>query len=141
MTSLTSICLVLGLAFLLCLNNNYCNAAININNLRIIRAFASSVTLQCPTNFYNEHVDISRIRWLNENFEYSKPDQNVALTPQNLILTSQLSLQLNAHYEYISCGYVTNSHQYVRLGFWKLNFIGIYFFLYLFDSYQIKNLL
>ena len=103
---------------------NGINAAINLSNLRIIRSFASSVTLQCPTSYYSEHIDLSCVRWINERYDFNKPDQNVVITPQNLILTSQLSLQLNPHYEYVSCGYITKTNQYVRLGFWKLTYIG-----------------
>jgi hypothetical protein len=101
--------------------------AVNLNTLRIIRSYAQSVVLQCPTTFYSEPVDLTRVRWINEFDQYTKPDASVAITPANLILTSQISMPLNSQYTYISCGYVTNNYQYVRLGFWQLQYIGIIF--------------
>lgn len=99
------------------------DAATPMNNLRIIRSFAHGVVLQCPTNYYNEHIELTRIRWINERYDYTKPDSNVPITPTNLIASSQISLALTGDYEYISCGYVTNNYLYVRLGFWRLIFI------------------
>ena len=119
--NLFKLCLLVNLALLD--RSRQINAAATLSTLRVIRSFAQSVVLQCPTSYYNEHVDLTRVRWLNEKDEYTKPDQSVAITPGNLLLSSQLSLPLSSHYEYISCGYVTNNYQYVRLGFWKLQFI------------------
>jgi hypothetical protein len=99
-------------------------AAVNLNTLRIIRSYAQSVILQCPTTFYSDPIDLTRVRWINEVNDFAKPDANVAITPSNLILTSQVSLPLSSQYQYISCGYVTNYHQYVRLGFWRLQYVG-----------------
>jgi hypothetical protein len=122
LTKIVKICLLIS--FFAAVFAPQTASAVNLNTLRIIRSYAQSVVLQCPTTFYTEPIDLTRVRWINEINDFTKPDSSVSITPSNLILTSQVSMPLNSQYQYISCGYVTNNYLYVRLGFWKLQYVG-----------------
>jgi hypothetical protein len=101
------------------------DCVVSIKNIRVLKEYSSSISIDCPlTTNSNEHIDLNRVRWLNENNDYFKPDQNVVVGLNNLIDKSKLNILLKPFYEYISCGYLLNNDQYVRLGFWKINFIG-----------------
>ena len=102
-----------------------CFCAANIKNVRVLRQYASSARLECPlTSNLNEHIDLARIRWLNEKNDYFKPDQNVLVSVNNLIDRAKPNIMLGPLYSYVSCGYLLSNNQYVRLGFWKINYIG-----------------
>ncbi len=78
----------------------------NILTIRIIRSYASTIFLQCPltSQLTNENIRIDQIRWLNEINDFKKPDQSVYVTSLNLLLASQINLQLNDALTYVSCG-------------------------------------
>lgn len=78
----------------------------NMLTIRIIRSYASTIFLQCPlaSQLTNEYIRIDQIRWLNEINDFKKPDQSVYVTSQNLLLASQINLQLNDALTYVSCG-------------------------------------
>ena len=77
-----------------------------IDTLRIIRAYATSIYLQCPlqSKLTNEVISIHQIRWINEIDDFSKPDSAVVVSAHNLITSAQINLQLNERITYVSCG-------------------------------------
>ena len=78
----------------------------NMDTLRIIRSYASSIYLQCPlqSKLNNEVIAVHQLKWVNEMYEFNKPDLSVVVTPQNLVGAGLVNFQLNDRLNYVSCG-------------------------------------
>jgi hypothetical protein len=110
----------------LVLSDNLYTSTLNIENLRIVRKYASTVVIQCPlTTVRNEIIRPDQIRWINENNDYNKPDHAVVLSQYNVIDQGKVNILANERYYYISCGYCINN-MYIRLKMWRFIYVGNY---------------
>ena len=87
------------------------NSGDSYDTLRIIRAYATSIYLQCPlqSKLTNEVISIHQIRWIDEISDFNKPDSAVIVSGHNLITSAQVNLQLNERITYVSCGMYSNA--------------------------------
>ena len=82
------------------------DGSLDIDTLRIIRSYATSIYLQCPlqSRLNNEVISIHQVRWVDEINDFMKPDSSVVVSGHNLITSAQINLQLNERITYVSCG-------------------------------------
>ena len=78
----------------------------NVDTLRIIRSYATSIYLQCPlqSKLNNEVISVHQIKWINEINDFNKPDSSVVVNSLNLMAQAQINFQLKDRYTYVSCG-------------------------------------
>ena len=82
------------------------DGSLDIDTLRIIRSYATSIYLQCPlqSRLNNEVISIHQVRWVDEINDFMKPDSSVVVSGHNLITSAQINLQLHDRITYVSCG-------------------------------------
>lgn len=93
-------------------------------SVRIISNFINSYSVQCPgvTKVNGQKVRFEELYWLNENFDYQKPDASVIISSSNLLEKSQLTVRIDRSINHLSCGYLHNN-KYVRIKLWTFNYV------------------
>ncbi len=93
---------------------------IQVQKLRIIKQYINHIVLQCPVN--SNLVRSEHIKWINERYDFTKPDDQVLISSQNLLANGQLNFQLQDGLTYLSCGYILNNC-YVRVKLWQIDYV------------------
>jgi hypothetical protein len=68
-------------------------------------------------------VQSHQIYWLNEKDTCTSNDNDLVVSPENIISVGQGKVPLNTEYTYLSCGYLING-VYCRIKLWHLLFVG-----------------
>ncbi len=96
------------------------NNVIQIQKIRVIKNYVNHVMIQCPVN--GNLVRAEHIKWVNERYDFNKPDEEVLISSQNLLSSGQLNYQLQDGLHYFSCGYILNNC-YVRVKLWQIDYV------------------